>query len=241
KEILFFCASLIILGAIIAPAIVVIRNNKNNPQTKIKVKDEISGLSYSINTISEDDNVLGNPNANVVLINYSDFQCPHCREFHSTVIRLVANYSKTGDFAWVYRHFPTEEAVGKAKNSISKKASVASECVKEISGPTAFWDFIHEIYTSLPIDFDEADLQTLASKMNVNQELYLSCINSGRYDAKIQKHIEDGLAISKKDKDFGTPYNIFITRDGRQIILPGPQSYTTLNELVRIYSTTIRR
>ena len=50
------------------------------------------------------DHIRGNPNAPITLIEYSDYECPFCKRFHPTVIKLLENNAQK--LRWVYRHFP---------------------------------------------------------------------------------------------------------------------------------------
>lgn len=81
--------------------------------------------------ISTDDHILGNPNAAITIIEYSDFECPYCKKFHATLNQIVAE--SNGNVAWVYRHWPIHQ------NSFEKL--VASECVAKIKGNDAFWKY----------------------------------------------------------------------------------------------------
>jgi predicted DsbA family dithiol-disulfide isomerase len=88
-------------------------------------------------TYEEGDHIIGNPNAPIVIVEYSDFQCPYCKIFHQTMKRIVAE--SDGSVAWVYRHWPIQ--------SSSFEKAVASECVASIKGNEAFW-----AYTDLLFD-----------------------------------------------------------------------------------------
>ncbi|MDQ2933219.1 MAG: DsbA family protein, partial [bacterium] len=61
-------------------------------QREIKVRD-----------ISSEDHILGNPNAKIKLIEYSDTECPFCKNFHITLHKVIDKYGKDGKVAWVYR------------------------------------------------------------------------------------------------------------------------------------------
>ena len=52
----------------------------------------------------EGDHVRGPKDAKVLLIGYSDLECPFCKSFHSTAQQIVDEFE--GQVAWVYRHFP---------------------------------------------------------------------------------------------------------------------------------------
>src|SRR3989344_9114839 len=64
--------------------------------------------------ISSDDHILGNPNAEVIIVEYSDTECPFCKVFHATMRRVMDEYGKDGKVAWVYRHFPIDSLHPKA-------------------------------------------------------------------------------------------------------------------------------
>ncbi len=83
-------------------------------------------------TVSEDgDHVLGNPNAQITIIEYSDYECPFCKQFHPTLEKIVRE--SEGSVKWIYRHYPLHQ------NSVERL--VAAECVGEIKGDDAFWKY----------------------------------------------------------------------------------------------------
>lgn len=84
--------------------------------------------------VSGSDHLLGNINAMVSVIEYSDYQCPFCKNFHPTLKRVLTEY---GDqINWVYRHLPLESIHPEAR-----PMAHASECVAEAKGNDAFWQF----------------------------------------------------------------------------------------------------
>lgn len=77
------------------------------------------------------DHILGNPNAKVTIIEYSDYECPYCKQYHPTIEKIVKE--SEGSVNWIYRHFPLHQ------NSIERL--VAAECVAQIKGNDAFWKY----------------------------------------------------------------------------------------------------
>lgn len=85
------------------------------------------------------DNVRGNKNASVVLVEYSDYECPFCYRFHPSMTQVMDEY---GDkVAWVYRHFPLVSIHPSAMPS-----AVAAACVSELEGNDAFWKFSDKLF-----------------------------------------------------------------------------------------------
>lgn len=83
-------------------------------------------------TLDADEHIIGNPEGDIIMFEWSDYDCPFCERVHPTLNQLVANDE---NIAWAYRHFPLQshpEAFPKA---------VASECFAELGGNEAFWLF----------------------------------------------------------------------------------------------------
>ena len=79
----------------------------------------------------EGDHILGNVDAPIRIIEYSDYECPYCKIIHETFERIVAE--SNGNVSWVYRHWPI--------HSGSFEKLVAAECVAKIKGNDAFWEY----------------------------------------------------------------------------------------------------
>lgn len=84
--------------------------------------------------VTSEDHIKGNMNAQVTIVEYSDYDCPFCTRFHTTMNAISKKYGD--DLAWVYRHFPLEQLHPNAK-----AVAVASECVAKLGGNEAFWTF----------------------------------------------------------------------------------------------------
>ncbi len=80
---------------------------------------------------TKEDHVLGNPQASVTIIEYSDFECPYCKQFHPVLKRIVTE--SNGDVRWIYRNYPLHQ------HSFEKL--VAAECVAKLKGPDAYWKY----------------------------------------------------------------------------------------------------
>ncbi len=81
--------------------------------------------------VSSADHIYGNPDAAVTVIEYSDFECPYCKIFQSTLKKTVDE--SNGNVNWVYRHWPIHQ------NSVEKL--IAAECIAKLKGNDAFWKY----------------------------------------------------------------------------------------------------
>ncbi len=111
-------------------------------QVKERIDSALSGAEgeseghavYTMRPAREDDHIRGSADAEVTIVEFSDFDCPFCQRFHPTLERAVEEYD--GRVAWVYRHFPIEQLHPNAP-----ALAVASECVAKLEGNDAFWEF----------------------------------------------------------------------------------------------------
>lgn len=87
----------------------------------------------------EGDHIMGNPDAKIKIIEYSDFECPYCKAFQVTLNKIVAE--SNGNVSWVYRHWPLHQ------NSFEKL--MAAECVAEIKGNEAYWKYSELLFSLL--------------------------------------------------------------------------------------------
>lgn len=88
----------------------------------------------NIAPVTADDNIRGSLDADIIIVEYSDFDCPFCGRFYET---MKSVYEKNGDeISWVYRNFPLEQLHPNAK-----KVAASSECVAKVGGNEAFWKF----------------------------------------------------------------------------------------------------
>src|SRR3989344_279096 len=75
--------------------------------------------------VTEKDHIMGSRNAALVIVEYSDTECPFCKVFHNTMQEVVKEYK--GEVAWVYRQFPIAQLHSKAT-----KEADATECAAEL-------------------------------------------------------------------------------------------------------------
>lgn len=211
----------------IAIATAVLIANGTTPFTKKDNLPDFGGSTTNVvlTPVMAEDHLLGNPNAPVVLVEYSDFNCPYCKSFHESMNQLMKEHGAAGNVAWVYRHFPviTED---------SPKIAEASECVAELAGNDAFWKFAQAIF-----DRDQntrVDMEKLLDKalaVGVDKSAYEECIASGRHVARLQALMENA---SKLDVG-GTPHTFAIINGKTYTVEGGALPYARLTqELSRI-------
>ncbi|HCB35185.1 hypothetical protein A2947_02245 [Candidatus Peribacteria bacterium RIFCSPLOWO2_01_FULL_54_110] len=147
------------------------------------------------------DHIRGSPAANVMFVEFSDTECPFCKRFHLTMQRIIEEYGKSGNVAWVYRQFPIVELHSKAP-----KESEATECAAELGGNAKFWEYLDRIFEITPSNdgLDQSELPRIATAVGLGKEEFNTCLSSGKMKAKVDSDYEDGVAAGTT----GTPYSV---------------------------------
>ncbi|PID52124.1 MAG: hypothetical protein CR972_03810 [Candidatus Moraniibacteriota bacterium] len=106
----------------------------NNPRAK-----DVSA-ERDVTPVNENDWVIGNDDARITIIEYSDIDCPYCKKFHAATAHMRADYAD--DVRWVFRHMPVDSS-----HPYARTKAEAAECVGEIGGGVAFWQYLDKLYT----------------------------------------------------------------------------------------------
>jgi protein-disulfide isomerase len=133
--------------------------------------------------------VRGNPKAPVMIVEFSDFQCPYCRQVESTVKELLAKYGDKVSLS--YRDFPLT-----AIHSQAQIAAVASRCALEQG---KFWEYHDQLFAASKLEKDA--LIEYARNLKLDDKQFESCLTSEKYKADIDKDLQEG----RKAGVTGTP------------------------------------
>jgi len=177
-----------------------------------------------VRNIDETDYVRGNPNAQIVIIEYSDYDCPFCKEFHNTMNRIMDEYGVSGKVAWVYRQAPIAQLHPNAP-----KISEAALCTGELGGNDAFWSFSDLVFGERGINepTNMTRLAEYAEMAGVNQTEFNSCLNSGRMKEKVNAQYQEGGRAGVS----GTPHS-FVLIGSQQAGIEGAQRYEVVKGII---------
>jgi protein-disulfide isomerase len=176
--------------------------------------------SIDVKDVSGADHIVGNQNAQVVAVEYSDLECPFCKVFHNTMRQIMNTYT-TNQVAWVYRHFPIAQLHSKAP-----KEAEASECAFAQGGNTAFWAFINKVFdtTNSNDSLDASQLPKIAGEIGLDVNAFNTCLSSGKYT----KEISDAVVAAGKAGAQGTPYTVLIGKNGQKVIVNGAEPFESV-------------
>jgi protein-disulfide isomerase len=200
--------AIIVAGALVAGALILV-NKDGGPNTSAvgnpAGSEAASGGKINARPVSPDDHILGSPDADIAIIEYSDTECPFCKRFHTTMHQVIDKYGKDGSVAWVYRHFPLIQLHSKAP-----KESEALECAGDLGGNAKFWEYTDRLYEITPSNngLDLAQLPQIAEDVGLDRSAFETCLESGKYAQKVQ----DDLANATEAGGRGTPYSVIVVK-----------------------------
>lgn len=138
--------------------------------------------------------VMGDPAGKVVLIEFSDFECPFCGRFSKEVLPAIkAKYVDTGLVQLAFRHFPLD-----AIHPRAVAAAIAAVCAQEQG---KFWEFHDLLFEDVKRLSDE-DITAYAGAVSLNMETFTTCLsNDGEASKRVSADRTQANSLSLR----GTP------------------------------------
>jgi len=176
---------------------------------------------------ADNDPIIGNPDAEITIIEFSDFQCPFCARFHvQTLPSIMSEYIEQGKVKLVFRDFPIQSIHPNAL-----PASIAAECANEQGKFKEMHDVLFEKQNQWN-GVETANVLSVfslyASEMQIDQEAFDSCLTNGKYIEEIRKDLEDGRNYGVS----GTP-GFFIGNDKVGYVeLKGAQPFESFKKVI---------
>lgn len=159
---------------------------------------------------NKEDHILGDRDALISIIEYSDFECPFCKRFAATPKQAIA--ANPGVVNSVFRHFPLGFHDPEATN-----AALATECAADQG---KFWEYHDEYFerTNSNKGLASGEIQKIAQDLGLDMGEFNSCYDSEKYLDKVQEDLTSGADAGIT----GTPGNIIRNnKTGEVRFLPG--------------------
>jgi protein-disulfide isomerase len=149
----------------------------------------------------EDGKSLGAADAPVVIKEFSDFQCPYCRQFNSSMKdQIIQQLVETGNVRFEYHHYIVID--GNVGGSESRQAAEAAECAA-VQG--RFWDYQEMLFANQLGEgvgsFREERLKAFAGQVGLDQEQFDDCVDSRTYRDQVNRDHAEGQRLGVR----GTP------------------------------------
>jgi protein-disulfide isomerase len=154
----------------------------------------------------------GPKDAPITIVEFSDFQCPYCKNVTSTLKQVLAKYP--GKVRWVFRDYPLASL-----HPAAPKAHEAARCAAEQG---KFWEY-HDILFERSPRHSPQELRQYAQDLKLDAAAFGQCLDGDKYKAEIDKDSEEGVRLGLT----GTP-SFFI--NGRQLV--GAQPITAFQKII---------
>ena len=151
---------------------------------------EDSGIKRISSVNLGDSPFIGEDNAPVTIVEFSDFECPFCGKFFAETLPLIkSEYVKTGKVKLVYRHFPLTSI-----HPLALPAAEAAECVNEQKGDAGFFEYHDKIFDNQAL-LSNDNLKKWAYELNVDKTKFDECFNTKKYETKILQETSYGSSL----------------------------------------------
>ena len=182
-------------------------------------------VNLSTLTVAPADSV-GNANAPVTVVEYSDFQCPLCRVwFLQSKAQLITEYVNTGKVLFEFKDFPLKQ------HPMSLTFAESARCAGEQGKYFEMHDKLYteqdkiangEITTVTSVTL--ADIANWAKDLGLDSNQFNTCLTLGKFDAQIAADENEGSGIGVN----GTPSFVIGKTNGAGVLIAGAVPYSTL-------------
>ena len=160
---------------------------------------------------ADDDAVKGNKNAQVEIVEFSDYECPYCASNAETIKKIADEY---GDqVAIIFRDFPLDF------HANAQKAAEAAECAGD---QNMYWEY-HDMLFANQDSLEIPDLKGYAKELKLKTSVFDKCLDSGAQTEEVKKDIADGAEVGVT----GTPATYI---NGRKI--GGAYPYESFKKII---------
>jgi protein-disulfide isomerase len=134
--------------------------------------------------------VRGNPKAKVMIVEFSDFQCPYCGKVEATLKSVLAKHE--GTVALSFRDMPL--------SAIHPFAYGAAEAARCAGDQGKFWEY-HDLLFADQGKLDQSGLLDKARSLKLDEKQFDTCTSSEKYKTQIQQDSQEGTRVGVN----GTP------------------------------------
>ena len=185
-----------------------------------KAKIEIFLERPSVDVSVDDDPAMGNVNAPIKLIEFSEFQCPFCKRTRPTIDKILSTYKD--QVYYVFRDFPLDF------HQQAKGAAMAANCAHDQG---KYWEFNKKLW-DIQSSLSAEKYQEIAVELKLDLTKFNQCRESQKYTQEIDKDRQDGEEAGVS----GTPA-YFI--NGK--FLSGAQPFENFKEIIDEELTKVKK
>ncbi|MEK7673450.1 MAG: DsbA family protein [Patescibacteria group bacterium] len=139
---------------------------------------------------TDDDPVLGDKDAPITIVEFSDYECPYCGAFYNDAYpKIRSEYIDTGKVKLVFRDYPL------SFHPNAYPAALFAECVRDQKGDGAYFAVHDQIFETIENGFDYDSMSKFAVGIGADQAQLKTCFDSEKFKEEIAQDQADGQAL----------------------------------------------
>ena len=218
KDSLWKYSTFVLLAIVIIGGFFMFRGNVgslgNSGSGNVIAPDQQPGVGGKVEVSVDDDAFIGEKNAPVTIVEFSDYECPFCSRFYDqTLPQIKSEYVDKGKVKLVYRDFPL------SFHPNAQKAAEAAEC----AGEQGKYFEMHDKLFGQGVAGGVSGFKQYAQEIGLDTKKFNSCLDSGKMASEIQKDFNDGQSYGVQ----GTPA-FFV--NGK--LISGAQPFTNFQQVI---------
>lgn len=155
--------------------------------------------------IEDNDPVLGDKNAEVSIVEFSDFQCPFCERAFSGALAdfKESSYFNDGKVNLIFKQFPLTSI-----HPYAQKAAEASLCAQD---QEKFWEY-HDLLFANQEFLDDGSLKAYAQQLELDTAKFNTCLDTDEKKSEVSKETQQAVDAEGR----GTPYFVIINNQNKK-------------------------
>jgi protein-disulfide isomerase len=180
--------------------------------------------------IKDSPGMTGSKDAKVVIVEYSDYQCPFCRRHYAQVeTQIMENYVKTGKVAYYWKDFPLVQ--------LHPMATASAQAVRCAGEQGKYWEMHDKVFDEehklkpdgSTASYTNDDLKKWASQITgIDATKFNACVDADKFKTEINNNEQQGIAIGIQ----GTPSFAIGKVDGTGTLISGAYPYETFQQAI---------
>lgn len=176
--------------------------------------------TQQISSLLDNAAIDGNKDSDILVIEYSDFECPFCQKhFENGTIESLIKNNKVGS---IFKQFPLNF------HPLAQKAAEGNLCVREALGDEKYFEYINNVFASK--DPSLANITAIATKLGMKESAFKSCLDSNKFAGQVTTETNEWQQL------FGvnwTPGNVIINKKtGKFVVVSWAQPLSAFEQAI---------
>lgn len=171
-------------------------------------------------SVLDDKPLQGNKDSDIILVEYTDFECPFCQNHFAN--GTVASLLSSEGIASTTKQFPL------SFHPLAQKSAEGNLCVLDLGGEEQFFEYIDKVFASK--DPSVTNITAIAKEIGIDEAGFTECLTSGKFASQVAADMQEGQSLFGVN---GTPGNVIINKTtGKYVVVSGAQPITAFQSAI---------